>query len=95
MAKEMIALIPDSGAVIAVITNEIGRSVKEGIKERRGAALARRCKTIAVSSAGDCDKLLGLRGQIVIDSSVVANVKPETLIRLERVVADIRAANPA
>lgn len=66
---EMINGLPDGGATIIVLTNEIGRLVREGVLALRGPAVARQCQIVAVNRRCDLAKLMGLRGHVVLDPS--------------------------
>lgn len=59
--QRMVDALPDDGGVIIVITNEIGRYLKRGIRVCRGFRVSKRWRTIAVRSMADCPKLEGVR----------------------------------
>ncbi|PWC89827.1 hypothetical protein TSH100_04095 [Azospirillum sp. TSH100] len=67
--KEMVDTLPDGGATIIVLTNAVGRLVREVILALRGPAVARQCQIVAVNRRCDLEKLMGLRGHVVLDPS--------------------------
>lgn len=90
MARQMIELLPEDGATIVVMTHDRGRLLKEGIRELRSSALARKCKMVSVSGFGDLGKLMGVRGPIFIDPTAALHFKPDLYQKLETVVSGIR-----
>lgn len=88
MARTLIAALPDEGAVIIVVRNDIGRWLKQGITELRGKAMADRCRTITIQHRSDCDKLIGLRGHVFIDGSFVnGRIRQDVKARVDYMLA--------
>lgn len=87
----MIHEIPNEGATIAVMTNEIGRHLRTGIREIRGLELAKRCRFISVRHLSDCYKLYGVQNTIMIDYSIRTKAKAETVMEIERLAAGAAA----
>lgn len=81
--KEMIDALPDSGSIILVLTQELGRYIRQGIEERRGLDLARKCRMISVNRCGQEDVLMGMRTSIRIDHSLIQRLKSEHLKRVQ------------
>lgn len=87
----MILALPETGGTIAVITNEVGRHVRAGIRELRGREVARAWRAVSIQCASDCDKLMGARGPIVVDWTVRSCAKAGTVGRLEAMEAQALA----
>lgn len=87
-ARALIGALPNEGATIIVVRNDIGRWLKQGITELRGKELAARCRTITIQHLSDCDKLMGLRGHVVIDGSFVnGRIRQEVKVRVDHMLA--------
>lgn len=76
-AKVMIADLPISGATIVVFTEDIGKLLKEGIIELRGAAVAQRCKMVSIHRRDQLHKIMGIRGPVLIDMSIIQHAKAD------------------
>lgn len=96
-ASKLIDDLPAEGATIVVLTNAIGRDIKSGIRELRGIALARRCRMISINRLCDCDKVNGVIGLVVIDSSLHRHTgrhKDILIATVQGLVAAINAMRP-
>lgn len=81
--------IPDDGAIIIVITNEIGRWIGKGITERRGPAIRRKCVIVAVHQYRQLDRLIGMRGSVMLHHSFIEHARDDVQARVNRLIAGI------
>lgn len=95
LAYQMVDTMPEDGATIIVMTEEIGRTLKEAIEVRRGTSLAKKCKMISVNRADQVVKVHGLNGIVIIDSSMAIHAKTPIYEAVYRAVAGIWAMQPA
>lgn len=89
----MLAALPTDGGTIIVITNEIGRILRRALRSTRGFSVSRRWKFIGVRYLSDCTKLEGLRGNVVVDWSIVEHAHQVTRDRIRGLVAEIVATH--
>lgn len=93
-AEKMIAALPEEGCTIVVARNDIGSWLREGIVERRGASMAKRCRMITIQHQSDVIKLAGLRERIIIhDSFTNSNVQSDVKARVAHLIAKTEAMN--
>jgi hypothetical protein len=87
--------IPDSGAIIIVITNEIGRWIAKGITDRRGPAFRRKCVIVAVHQYRQLDRLIGMRGSVMLHHSFVEHARDDIRSRVARLIHGIEVGSKA
>lgn len=93
--QRMVDALPATGGTIIVVTNEVGRELMRGIRHCRGFAVRKHWRFIAVRSFSDCDKLEGLRGQVLVDWTFAEFAKPAAVERVKQMIAAIAAIYPA
>lgn len=91
LAYIMVDHIPEDGATIIVMSHEVGLALKKMIKDRRGIALARRCKMISMHNETSASKIQGLNGVVIIDPSIAIFAKAEIFEAIYKAVAPIWA----
>lgn len=92
--ERMLMALPADGGTLIVITNEIGRSLMQALRHHRGFAVRKHWRYVAVRAHGDCCKLEGLRGRIVIDWTFEAHAAPAARDLVRVLVAGVAAMRP-
>ncbi|MBR2689179.1 MAG: hypothetical protein IKE42_15105 [Aquamicrobium sp.] len=66
-ARCLVYELPETGCTIIVATRALGKILKEGITELRGAKVARKARLLPIWRRDDVEKLNGLRGPVFVD----------------------------
>ncbi|SER57998.1 hypothetical protein [Rhizobium sp. NFR03] len=90
-AKAFIDALPDGDVIVVTATNDIARWLANGIRERRGPAVARRCKVIGILRRSSTAKLIGRRGTVILEDSFISHARPEVRAEVEGLMQGINA----
>ncbi|RYD27980.1 MAG: hypothetical protein EOP89_03580 [Lysobacteraceae bacterium] len=92
--ERMLLALPAEGGTLIVITNEVGRSLMRALRYYRGFDVRKRWRFIAARRHGDCQKLEGLRGRIVVDWTFEAHAAPAARDQARALIAATAAMQP-
>lgn len=89
--ERMLMALPADGGTLIVVTNAIGRDLMRSLRQLRGFAVRKRWRYVAVRYRGDCTKLEGMRGRIVVDWTFEAHAAPAAREHTRMLIGELEA----
>ncbi len=84
--------LPAKGGTIVVLTNDVGRHIRRGLRVRRGRAVALAWRHVVVACPRDVEKVRGLRGDVIVDPGFIERSQPEVMATVDLMIVGARLA---
>ncbi|GCA51778.1 hypothetical protein KGO5_04235 [Sinorhizobium sp. KGO-5] len=94
MTKEFFDSIPEEGACLVALTNDMAKWLKFRLPQWRGDDLANRCRIVGINRMSSVNKLIGEQRRVMLHPLFVSRARASVLAEAERVAAGCNAMRP-
>ena len=93
--KEMFDSIPDEGACIVTITNDMAKWLRFRLTQWRGDGIAKRCRIVGIHQMRSTHKLQGETRRVITHFVFDERAKPDVMAEVHRLAHGCNAQNSA
>ena len=82
--KGLFDAIPDEGACIVAITNDMAKWMRLRLPQYRGADLASRCRIVGINRMSSVNKIVGEHRAVMLHPTFIEKVSPDVRAEVGR-----------